>query len=77
MTREQKQALAMGLLQAAANMLENAEDPFSGINDTIRSIPADERAEQVALWLDKLPTGGGWDCRLPDPMDVREQRKER
>lgn len=76
MTREQKQALALAVVSAAADMLEDVENPFAnGRYGELQDIPMGEMQAQLALWLEKLPTGGMWDRRLPDPMDVREARQ--
>lgn len=75
MTREQKQALAMAVVQAAANLFEDWDaNVTTGYNQDLAEIDHVEAQDQVALWLDKLPTGGCWDTRLPDPRDVRDRR---
>lgn len=74
MTREQKQALALMVVGQVADMFEDIESPF-GRHHLPDGLSIEEAQAQVALWLDKLPTGNAWDRRLPDPMDVREARQ--
>jgi hypothetical protein len=68
MTREQKNALAMAIVSAAANIFENWDDNVTtGYQQGLAGIDVFEAQNQVSKWLGKLPTGGMWDVRLPDP----------
>lgn len=63
MTREQKQRLAMAVLDSVGTLLE-----FWGEDrDDLADIDPDEAGEVIAAWMNRLPTGGMWDARIPLP----------
>jgi hypothetical protein len=68
MTRDQKHRLAMAVLSEVGNLIEYWDEKVeSGAYADLKDIDPKEAAKQISAWLWKLPTGDGWDIRLPDP----------
>lgn len=68
MNREQKQALAMVLIDKAGDLIEfwSEQIECQPSHEILKTIDGREAAQQIANWLGRLP-GNGWDNRIPTP----------
>ena len=66
MTRDQKRKLAMIVLARAADIVEYWDEIAPEL--AAEGVDSLEAAACLTAWLKRLPTGDGWDVRLPDPL---------
>lgn len=62
MTREEKQRVALALMQQAGNLIEFWEQRFEDVGER-PPCDAEEARVLIAKWLQHLP-GDNWDTRL-------------